>query len=208
MNNSILIILALSLFFFGFETGNNSKEKYESEYIKNKTSNEEKDSFKGNTKLEAFISKKGLILIKDFHSLGSISGMHYSSVTFKAVLFYEPGKEKNSIRGIKIEIFDDNSESVFLDLEELESLSRALEYMFNLQKSWENNPKEYTEVIYETKGNFQVGFYKKNDTVNSFISAGYGKRVLCFLKTPDDLLATKSKIDDGIKFLNAKSSTK
>lgn len=128
---------------------------------------------------------------------------------FDAVVFYEPGKEENRIRGLKIEIteyrsYGESSESSFLDMEELKSLSEALTYMSTLKEKWKDETKEYTEVIFETKGNFKSGFIKQEKEVYAFTKAGYGDGVNSFFKATDDLLKIKNKIDDGIKLLKEK----
>ena len=128
---------------------------------------------------------------------------------FEAVVFYEPGKEENRTRGLKITFselksYGEQTESAFLDLEELESLSQALDYMSGLKEKWNSMPKEYTEVVFETKGNFKTGFYQQGTKATPFASAGYGNGISCFLNDIKQLSAIKVKIDSGIKLLKEK----
>jgi hypothetical protein len=200
--------MQLYLFFlfiiFTFVTCNQPEKQ-----IKEESKPAVEDSLKNITKLQEFLSKKGTLIVKDFYSLGSLKGIYTSKMEFNAVIFYEPGKEENRIKGLKIEVtqpksYGESSESTFLDMEELESLSDALKYMSSLNEKWKDQPKEYTEVIFETKGNFSSGFYKQKNEVHAFAKAGYGSGANCFFKATDDLLRVKSKIDDGIKLLKEK----
>jgi hypothetical protein len=47
----------------------------------------------------------------------------------------------------------------FLDVDEMESLSKAINYMTKLAQQWARKPRDDTEVIFSTKGDFQLGFY-------------------------------------------------
>jgi hypothetical protein len=167
------------------------------------------DSLKNVTKLQKFLSQKGTLIIKDFYRLGNLPGLYSTAMNFDAIVFYEPGKEEARVKGLKIEIteqktYGQNSETAFLDLEELESLSKALQYMSSLKESWKDKPKEYTEVIFETKGNFKAGFYKQKDEINAFASCGYINGAHCFFKATDELLGIKNKIDEAISLLKNK----
>ena len=169
----------------------------------------EQDSLKNVTKLQKFLSQKGSLIIKDFYTLGNLPGLYSTEMRFNAIVFYEPGKEEERVKGLKIEIaepktYGENSESAFLDLEELESLSKALQYMSNLKENWKDKPKEYTEVIFETKGNFKSGFYKQKNEVNAFASCGYINSAHFYFKATDELLGIKNKIDEAIALLKSK----
>lgn len=115
------------------------------------------------TRLGAFLAKKGRLIIKDFYELGEVAGRYGSKIEFDALVIYEPGQENQRVRGIKIEVSGggkyERSDTSFLDFEEVESLSKAIEYTIDLSSTWKNVNKEYTEVIFSTKGDFQIGFF-------------------------------------------------
>ena len=73
------------------------------------------------TQLEAFLTQKGILLIKEFYDLGTVSGMYGSGAHFVAVVIYEPGRENQKVKGLKIEITSggrfEKKESSFLDQE-------------------------------------------------------------------------------------------
>ncbi len=154
------------------------------------------------TKIEQFLSKKGRLYLKDFFNAGTVSGNHATSISVKALIIYEPGKDAQKIRGLKIEVYEsggrlEKSNSSFLDIDEAESLSKAIEYMINLIDKFKNSYREYTEVIFSTKGEFEVGFYQKDSAFTAFVSSGYISKVTCFLPV-ESLLQLKSVIDDGL----------
>ncbi|MEG8948177.1 hypothetical protein [Rosettibacter firmus] len=200
MKKIILSILLVVVLIYGCS----ESTKNESERLVKRS-----DSLKNVTKLQNFLAQKGTLIIKDFYKLGKISGLYWTDMKFDAIVFYEPGKEEERVKGLKIEVtelktYGEHSEAAFLDLEELESLSKALQYMTTLKEYWKDKPKEYTEVIFETKGNFKTGFFKRKDEIQAFASCGYGSEVNCFFKATDELLGIKNKIDEAITLLKKK----
>jgi hypothetical protein len=52
------------------------------------------------------------------------------------------------------------------------SLSKAVDYMSKLAQQWAGKPRDYTEVIFSTKGAFQLGFYMSEGKPGAFAKAG------------------------------------
>lgn len=159
------------------------------------------------TKLEAFLVKKGKLIIKDFYELGEVAGRYGSKIEIDALVIYEPGRESQRVRGIKIEVSGggkyERSDTSFLDFEEVESLSRAIEYMVDLLSKWKDINKEYTEVIFSTKGDFQIGFYQKGTERFSFASSGHIGKVTCFFPL-ERLSSIQSIVNKGLNILKEK----
>lgn len=92
------------------------------------------------TKLEAFLAKKGKLIIKEFYELGRVDGRYGSKIEFTALVIYEPGQENMRFRRLKIQVTEggryEKEDTSFLDLEEIESLSKALDYMVDLSGKW------------------------------------------------------------------------
>ncbi len=153
------------------------------------------------TKLEQFFSKKGRLYLKDFFDAGSVSGQYGTNISIKALIVYEPGKEMEKLRGLKVEVYEggrlEKSNTSFLDIDEAESLSKAIEYMINLFGKFKETNREYTEIIFSTKGEFKVGFYQKGTSFTAFASSGYIREASCFLPI-ESLPQLKSVIDKGI----------
>jgi hypothetical protein len=157
------------------------------------------------TKLESFLSTKGILLVKDFHSLGWIGDMN-----IKALVVYRPGQETQSLQGLRIEISEylgqhlgSRSHTSFLDLDEIQSLSKAIAYMIDLSEKWKHTTKEYTEVIFLAKGGFQIGFYQDGTKQKAFASSGgIGRGVTGF--SIEKLTTLKDLVDQGVDFLAGK----
>lgn len=152
------------------------------------------------TKLERFFSKKGHLYVKEFYDAGRVSGQYGTNISVKSLVVYDPGKETEKIRGLKIEVYEggrlEKSNSSFLDIDEVESLSKALEYMINLVDKFKTSNREYTEVIFSTKGEFKVGFYQKGSSFSAFASSGYIREATSFLPV-ESLTELKGVIDKG-----------
>lgn len=160
------------------------------------------------TKLEAFLAKKGRLVVKNFYELGEMIGMYGSKIEFAALVIYEPGQESQRIRGLKIEVTEggryERSDTSFLDLEEIESLSKAIEYMVSLSEKWKSIAKEYTEVVFSTRGDFEIGFYQDGTEQKAFSSSGYIGKARCPLSSMQDLSSVKAIADKGLKLLSEK----
>jgi hypothetical protein len=117
---------------------------------------------------------------------------------------YEPGKETDKIRGLRIEVYEggrlERSDTSFLDMDEVESLSQAITYMLSLLEKWNGNDREYTEVIFSTKGDFILGFYQKGTEVQAFSKSGIIAAASCYFST-DELSKLKAIVDKGNSIL-------
>jgi hypothetical protein len=153
------------------------------------------------TKLEQFLSKRGRLYVKDFYKAGTVSGQYGQWITVDALIVYEPGKEIEKNRGLKIEVYEggrlEKSHSSFLDLEEVESLSKAIDYMINMINKFKDTSREYTEVIFSTRGGFKIGFYQTGDKFQAFAESGTIGNAHCFIPA-ESLSNLKSVIDKGL----------
>lgn len=156
------------------------------------------------TKLEQFLSKKGKLIIKDSYEAGSLSGQYGTRITVGALTIYEPGKEVEKIRGLRIEIESggkfERTNTSFLDMDEIESLSQAISYMLSLLDKWKGTHRDYTEVIFSTKGDFKLGFYQKDTELQAFAKSGVIGTATCYFPT-SDLPKFKTIIDKGRELL-------
>jgi len=157
------------------------------------------------TKLEQFLAKKGKLIIKDSHEAGVLKGQYGTKITVDALSIYEPGKEADKIRGLRIEVYEggrlERSDISFLDMDEVESLSQAITYMITLLEKWQGKNREYTEVIFSTKGDFELGFYQKGTEVQAFSKSGIIGAASCYFST-NDLPNLKAIIDRGRSLLS------
>jgi hypothetical protein len=159
------------------------------------------------TKLEAFIAKKGKLIIKDSYEIALISGMYGASLKIYFLLLYEPGQETQAIKGLRIEINEsgriERSSVSFLDYEEGESLLKAINYMIDLSTKWKALDREYSEVTFSTKGDFYMGFYQKGKGQTVYSSSGYINKTKCFMSLKE-LTSMKDSVEKGLTLLKEK----
>ncbi len=155
------------------------------------------------TLLEGFLAKTGSIVVKDFHSLGEIPKV-FGEMSLETLILYEPGKEPQRVRGLRVQVEGpppgQRSGIAFLDMDEVEALSRGLDYMIKLASFWAGKPREYTEVIYHTMGDLEVGFYVKDNRLKGFAKAGRIGAVTAYLEV-DSMRTFKEKVDEGFAYL-------
>jgi hypothetical protein len=159
------------------------------------------------TELEAFLSKTGRIIVKEFHSLGKLDGTLNSSMELSTLILWEPGKESQRKKGLRIEVKEasryERSDTSFLDVDEMESLSKAIDYMTKLAQQWAGKPRDYTEVIFSTKGDFQLGFYVSDGKPSAFAKSGRVAGASAYLPLAS-LQKLKETVDRGLAHLNAR----
>ena len=161
------------------------------------------------TKLALFLAEKGKLIIKEFYKLGKVGGSSRSKIEFTAVVIYEPGQEDERLRGLQIEVTTSGGtyvkrETSFLDLEEIEGLLKAIDYIVNLSKEWKDVQKEYIETVFSTKDDFRIGFYQEGIKQKAFASSGTYGRVFCRFPMLQKLSSIKDIADKGLNLLNEK----
>lgn len=138
------------------------------------------------TKVGAFLAKRGSMVVKDFYRLGDLrdtNDSQLSNAEFSALVAYDAGQSSLRIRGIKITVTErgrvDRSHSSLLDIEEAESLLKALTYLRDLgarlqaasPEPWTVEPQ--TEAVFSTKDDFEIGVFPiLHGPVKMFIASG------------------------------------
>lgn len=158
------------------------------------------------TKLEAFLAKKGKLIVKDEYNVGTLKKL--GTVEFSAIVLYEPGMESQRIKGMFVKIKESGSverkRTSFLDLEEIESMSKAITYMADLAEKWKGQTREaYTDVTFSAKGDFQIGFYHAGTKRSVFMYAGYALQTSAFMGV-EDFPEIKAILDRGLSLLKQK----
>ncbi|MDI3462123.1 MAG: hypothetical protein OJF50_000944 [Nitrospira sp.] len=160
------------------------------------------------TEVEAFLRTKGQIIVKEFHELRSISGEYGSHLTIGTLILYDPGSPSKKRKGLRIVVKEggrlERENISFLDVEEIEALSKGLTYMNKVANEWKGKPREYTEMIFSTKGDFQVGFYiNKEGDLGAFAKSGLIGSTSVHLDQ-DSMGFLKKAADDGLVYLSAR----
>jgi hypothetical protein len=161
---------------------------------------------KPSTELELFLQTKGQIIVKEFHEIGKISGQHGAGLTVGTLILSEPGSYSKKRKGLRIEVMDagthDREHTSFLDIDEIDSMIKGLAYMSTLSDEWKDKPKEYTEVVISTNGNFKVGFYSSKGALQAFVKSGSMGSADAALSM-DSLGTLKTLSEKGLEYLNS-----
>jgi len=160
---------------------------------------------KPKTEIEEFLGATGKIFVKVFHPLGPIRSS--GSVTdLDALIIYEPGKKAEGKRGIRVTAVGGGTlmrnHASFLDLDEIQDLIGALDYMAGAVKELAATKQDYTEVIFTTRGDFQAGFYVKDGKASGFVVSGSIGSVSAFFP-PEGLRQIADKLKAGLEYLKA-----
>jgi len=166
------------------------------------------------TKLEKFVTKKGITFVRDlYHIKPDVNNSSNKALKLEGVVIYEPNKENERLKGLKINVCDKISseefESVacsdywYLDLDEVEKLSKALEYMREFSNEWKNVKREDTSVTYMSKGDFIVRFNQWDTNQEVYLPYQNNKEKF-FFDNFESLNAFKEQVDNALKLIREK----
>jgi len=155
------------------------------------------------TKLEAFQSRTGIVLIRGYSSAGTLSGLG-GTVEVDAREFRD-GSNPNSAKttGISISIKEtgrlERQNTSYIDSDEVDSLVKGIEYISKVGK--EVTKLDQFEVDYRTKGDLRITvFNERSGGLSAAISSGTIGKTQVFIALADLdklrglILAAKSKL--------------
>lgn len=120
-------------------------------------SQNESETKKSQSKLEAFTGKSGTLIKKEFTDIGAVKNCHVQVLKVTDLISGE------SFSGVKLEVpatYEDKT--TLLDSDELSGLLNSLNLIKD--KILNTTPEIYTEIVYKSRGGFQAGcFRSKND---------------------------------------------
>ena len=132
------------------------------------------------TKAQAFIARKGALVMKEFHPIAKVESDYIGHLQIETLVFtMMKGRQVERTLGVKVTTvsFSNNyrQESVSLiDLDEVSELLDGLRYLHEKQEQLlASSISDYTELNYTTNGSFRVGFYLQgaNGKVNTGVFA-------------------------------------
>jgi len=135
-------------------------------------------SHKAKTKLEAFQAKTGVVIIRGFSVIGSVSGQYSGSVSVESREFLDASTGKREY-GITIHVAKggeiERENTSYIDYDEIESLLKGIDYISKVKSSVTN--LEDFQADYRTKGDFQIStFSARKGAIMAAVSSGaYGE---------------------------------
>lgn len=138
------------------------------------------------TKLEAFSSRTGAVLVKGFSNVGTVSDGR-GTVSIDAREFRDAGNPKAREYGITIEVKEagrlERENTSFIDADEVDSLLRGIDYISKADKSI--TTLNDFEATYKTKGDFTITTFSYSGRVDVAVSSGRIGKSSAYLKLAD-----------------------
>lgn len=156
--------------------------------------------------IAAFESKKGSLLIKEYHTVASIKSM-YSTMLKLDVLYIKDATTNITHKGLRVEAeetksYGSNTKSSFLDVDEVESIVRALDYIINVQTTSETGAQQpYREYVFSSKDSFKIGVFSDKSDYTVFASVGSIGAISLFFKY-NQLSQIKDQFEAALVKLN------
>jgi hypothetical protein len=133
------------------------------------------------TKLEAFQARTGIIIVRGFTTVGHVHGM--GDVSINALDYRDASNSKTRITGVSITVTDrtERENTTFVDSDEIESLLAGLD---SLRKATKDiTPLKDFRADYRTKGNLRVTVFKgSSGELFAEVSAGGIGRIGVYIR--------------------------
>lgn len=154
------------------------------------------------TKIEAFSSRTGIVMIKGFQEVGRIRGT--GMVTINAREYRNASNPKQAEYGVLFEVIEsgrlERENRSFVDADEIDALIQGIDYISGITKSI--TPLSNFEAEYRTKGDFSiVVFSQSGGELGVAVASGRVGKTNAFLKI-SDLERLKELIRDAKKLID------
>ena len=119
--------------------------------------------------------------------MSAVKGEYGGKVSVSTLILSSAKSTRGDIQyGIKLEHIDEEGDmraSGFLDYDEIAEVIGALDFIHGVAEKMFGQPRDYTEVTYQTKDNLKFGFYQSEGQQQAFIDVGgYGQSL--FISVP------------------------
>ena len=159
------------------------------------------------TEVEALLNRKDQLLVKEVYTLGKITGLYLSSGVISAIVAYEPDAKEARLKGLIIEVEEGQNRertcTSYLDAEEIQGLSAAIDSMVRLIEERDNKENFSTEILYTTRDDLTFGVYAGETDEGGFISTGGAGKLTLSLETKQ-ISELKKIVDYGRTILKMK----
>ena len=126
------------------------------------------------TKLEEFSAKTGVVIVRGFEEIGTVSGLMGTSIKVEAKEFVNVSTGKKEY-GITIEVKKENGRydkesTSYIDYDEISSLISGIDYIAKVN----NSATKFSnfQADYNTKGDFKVSTFSMNEKIMVAIASG------------------------------------
>lgn len=175
------------------------------------------------SQIEGFTSRRGLLISKNIYAVGekAVYGVIDKKIAIDAIVIFDAGNPEKKHKGLRIEITEKKGDeefsrpsAAFVDMDELEGLSKALAGMMDTAWKWKGEPQgAYREIFYITRDGFEMGTYSNGAEIHAYASAGridarskdsnFPKTAIIFVNV-GDMKDVKDIVDRGLALLKEK----
>jgi hypothetical protein len=150
------------------------------------------------TKLEALAAKSGTLLATETYALLRIYGEKSCNIRLQVIIMYEVGREAEKLRGLRVEIADPAQKetvTAYIDLDELENLSKAISSMLDLnQKGTSFTNPASKELFFSSTGGVRVAMLQR-DTEKELVVSNTFAPGSCVVNRETSVVELKTAID-------------
>jgi len=158
------------------------------------------------TKLEIFAARKNAVLTTENYFVPGFSGDNGCHVRIQAIILYEAGHEAQKIRGLKVEIVeprqnkDERSVTVYVDYDEIESLSKAITTMLDVTQRGTllANPIA-KEVSFTTAGGLTLAMVQRNKERQLLLSHSLQPDLVCAVSQGRSITDFKTSLETALQ---------
>jgi len=133
------------------------------------------------TKISQFLTKRGAIVVKGTNQIGMINGENGDYIFIGTIVIgVAKGANRSSNYGISISRSDSSGAldaTAHMDLEEIDELVEAIDFIAESARSIPGQPRDYTEVSYVSKDNIRIGFYSRKTDQQVFLQLPGGRGI-------------------------------
>jgi hypothetical protein len=151
-----------------------------------KTSNGDKEP---KTKLEAFVAKTGVVILRGFEEIGAAEGVFSGSkviVESKEFTDVTGGKNEKAY-GITIEVIEpgtiEKKHTSYIDYDEIDSLVRGIEYIAKVNNT--STKLKSFQADYRTKGELVISTFNNKSDLLVAVSSGQIGGATAYFKLQD-----------------------
>lgn len=156
------------------------------------------------TRIEALLATSNLVLMADYYRIDMRFG---PSMRIDAVVV-EGVDSRTRLKGLRVQVRDPQNRSrqegtSFIDIEELNRLSRGLNAMADLAAKWTHDDRQATELTFTTAGGFRLAIRQSARVPRAYLSTGLLDPVVTSIDIAE-LPTLKQAFDQALAILDSK----
>jgi hypothetical protein len=157
------------------------------------------------TKLEAFAARKNTVITTESYFAGVVTG-EGCTVRLQAIVMYDANREAYKVRGMRIDLREaprtkeERDIVSYVDLDELDGLSRAITAMLDLTRKGSSLPNPITkEQSFSTVGGFTLTMVQRETDRQLHVTQTFAPGATCTISRSSSIDELKMEIDKVVQ---------